>query len=662
MFLISFHLLNMCGITGVFGFEDKDLLKEMVGILKHRGPDSKGYFLDKNIMLGHSRLSIIDLSEKGNQPLFNEDKSMAIIANGEVYNFKSIRNELEKKGHRFSSDTDSEVILHSYEEYGLDFVKLLNGCFAFAIWDSNKKQMILARDRHGMKPLFYTFNNGNFLFGSEIKAILMHKDVKREIDPICINYFVNLRYFPRDSTPFFGIKKFLPAYIMVLDKNGIVSYEEYWRPKLDFTNESFDAIVSNVDKKLEEAVKLKMTSDVPVAFLLSGGIDSSSLVAYASKLVDTPLKTYTMGFGEEQDEIKDAQVIADYFKTDHEVLSMKTNLIKDSPKLIWHADHPKRNLYPYYISKLISGKVKVVLGGIGADELFGGYSWKYVVSNLALDTRKNLDVSGMKNEVVESARKILQYQTRHGFIEDDRFLEYIKRLANIDNNTELYFIFKTLDEVYNNHYLNRIYHEDFFEKIQEPYDKIKKIYETYFNNNHSFVDQVLLTDYSVKLKDDFLFVDDHMTMANSLESRSPFLENNLVDYSFTIPYKYKIFNLSNYQQGNHIGKFVLRMAVKDKLPSRVFDKPKQGWGSDVFVTYKTELKQFAQSLPESSIVKDKIIKKDYIHNILNHYESRNLIKHYCTIWNLFAFEIWNKMYIHDTNIKNPNFNINNYLN
>ena len=175
--------------------------------------------------------------------------------------------------------------------------------------------------------------------------------------------------------------------------------------------------------------------------------------------------------------------------------------IKDSPKLIWHADHPKRNLYPYYISKLISGKVKVVLGGIGADELFGGYSWKYVVSNLALDTRKNLDVSGMKNEVVESARKILQYQTRHGFIEDDRFLEYIKRLANIDNNTELYFIFKTLDEVYNNHYLNRIYHEDFFEKIQEPYDKIKKIYETYFNNNHSFVDQVLLTDYSVKLKD-----------------------------------------------------------------------------------------------------------------------------------------------------------------
>jgi asparagine synthase (glutamine-hydrolysing) len=596
----------MCGICGVYGFEDNQLLTRMMTVLQHRGPDDSGSHTDKNLMLGHKRLNIIDLSEKGRQPLYNED------------------------GHRFRSRTDSEVILHAYEQYGKECLPMLNGMFAFAIWDSNKKQLLLARDRHGIKSLYYTLAKGNFLFASEIKSLLMYEDIRRELDHQSMHQFLNLRYLPAERTMFRDIKKMKSGHVMTVAEDGIESYEEFWSPRFEIEDKGLDHYVAALQKSLEDAVERHMISDVPVGVYLSGGLDSSTILAMATKHAQEPIMTFTMGFGEESDEIEDAELISRHFNTDHRSIIVKTDILKDYPRMIWHMDSPKRNLYTYYLSQFMRDHVKVVLSGLGGDELFGGYTWKYVTANIVLNHRKKLQEKETKDRIIESARILLEYQSNQGMIEDDRFLEYIKRLNFIDSNTDLYLMVQTLDEVFQDDYLmNRIYADNLIGNIHRPYESIREIYERFLENDNHFIDQILLADYSIKMQDDFLFVEDGMSMAHSLETRVPFLDNELVDLSFRIPHKYKIYNITDSERGAHIGKYVLRKAMEGKLPQEVFDKRKQGFGTDVFLTYKSEIKDFASKLlPESNIVKDKLIKKEFVDKILGHYLSRNLIKHY----------------------------------
>ena len=617
----------------------------MCKVVSHRGPDDEGYYSDKNITLGHKRLSIIDL-RTGKQPIYNEDNSIVIVYNGEIYNFRELRQDLEEKGHSFYTSSDTEVIVHAYEEYGYDCVKLFNGMFAFAIWDSNKEELFLARDRAGMKPLHYTaLGDGTFLFASEIKSILQYEKVKREVDSQALHLFVNLRYIPRERTMFKGIKRLLPGHIMTVNKEG-TKIERYWEPMIHYANKPEEYYIKKLRKLLEVVVERHGISDVPVGVTLSGGIDSSTIVALASQANEEPLKTFCMGFGTENDEMDDARLVADYFGTDHHEVIVERNLLKEYPKMIWYADEPKRNLYPYYLSEVVGKHVKTAQGGLGGDELFGGYVFKYNFVHKIEEIRKRA-IFETKVEISKMADRVISFQTRYGDIVDDDDLDYLEMIRAINSNTDLYLITQTLDKVFDGEYLERIYGEKLLKDELTP---VREVYRPYFNNNLSFIEQVFLADFSLKMTDDFLLVDDRMNMAHSLESRAPFLDTELVEFAFTIP--------PNLKRKDPNGKYILKMAMKDLLPREVIKKEKSGFASGTYETYLRELREIAlQKLPGGNLVKEGYFRQEYIDNVLNALPNPKLSLHYNVIWNLLTFEIWYEIFING-DVRSPKLDIN----
>ncbi|MCK5292013.1 MAG: asparagine synthase (glutamine-hydrolyzing) [Thermoplasmata archaeon] len=639
----------MCGICGVYGFEDRALIKRMCRSLQHRGPEGMGFHVDENLMLGHARLAIIDL-RTGDQPIYNEDRSICVIDNGEIYNFQELRKELEKKGHRFYTQSDTEVIVHCYEEYGLKAFSKFNGIFAIALWDANKKELILARDRNGVKPLHYTSVNDNeFLFASEVKAILQHTDVPKKLNLEAFHFFVNLRYIPRELTMFEGIHRLLPGQYAVINKKGLKTgfFSKY---KFVLQRKSEDFFVKSLRKHLKQAVKLQMVSDVPIGIYLSGGLDSSAIVAFASEQSDETVRTFCMGFGEDTDEIEDANFVADHFKTDHRNLIVKTDLLKEYPKMIWYADAPKRNLYPYYLSELVRQKVKVALGGLGGDELFGGYIWKYQYAEDVAKKRKMIPAS-VRKKLSSSAQNLITFQSTRGHLSDDKNLEYLKKIRHIDSNVDLYLNIQSMDEVFPRAYLENLYGSKMLKaKVREIRDPFKP----YFKGKNQLMKQFMEADFQVKMVDDFLFVEDAMSMAHSLESRVPFLENKLVDFAFTIPPSLK------WKDG--AGKYIFRKAIRPYLPKEVFHKRKQGFGSNVFRTYVNEVHEVAkQRLPEGNIVREKLMSKDYINRVVNHEPSPALTKHYCLALSLFTFEIWYDIYMKNENLRKPRLDASRYF-
>ncbi len=634
----------MCGIVG-FNFEDKILAKKMCDVMIHRGPDGEGYYTNKNITLGHRRLSIIDLCT-GDQPIFNEDNSVVVVFNGEIYNFQELRVDLEAKGHHFSTSSDTEIIVHAYEEYGFNCVKRFNGMFAFAIYDSHKRHLFLARDRCGIKPLHYAFlEDGTFLFASEIKALLQYKRVKREMDPQSLHFTINLRYIPGERTMFRGIRRLLPGHLLIL-KDKKINIEQYWEPIFSPTNHPEEYYVKMVRKLLEQAVSRQLISDVPLGVLLSGGIDSSSIVALASKMSDEPIKTFCMGFGHPNDELNDAKRLADHFGTDHRELIVEEHLLRDYPKMIWYADEPKRNLYPYYISEMVGKNVKTVLGGLGSDELFGGYIFKYryIQEIECIRSRRILE---KKKEIASIADTLINFQTNFGNIVDDEHLNYLEMIKGINDNTAQYLITQTQDKVFNNEYLEKMYGTALLSANISP---IRDAYAHFFKNHNSLLDNLFLADFREKMVDDFLFVDDRMNMAHSLESRVPFLDTELVDFSFTIPTELKIKDPN--------GKNILKKAMQDILPKEVLCKKKQGFTSGIYDVYLKEGREMMQQmLPEGNLVKDGYIKKDYIDKILHEIPNPRLNLHYGALWNLLTCEIWHRMFI-DSFQNNPVTNIN----
>lgn len=631
----------MCGICGIFGTEDKGLIKSMTKILSHRGPDGAGFHIDKNLMLGHRRLSVIDLVT-GDQPIYNEDRSICVIDNGEIYNFRELRKELEKKGHKFYTKSDTEVVAHSYEEYGDDCFKKFQGMFSIAVWDSNKRRLVLARDRHGIKSLFYTvLPNGDVLFASEVKSILQDERVKRQLDYESFHYFANLRYIPREKTMFKGIYRMLPGHILVADKSG-VQIKPFYEPSFKLARASEDRIVKELREKLRLAVKRHMVSDVPIGICLSGGLDSSTIVALASSLANEPPRTFCMGFGEDTDEIEDANMVADHFKTNHRNLIVKANLLKEYPKMIWYADSPKRNLYPFYLSELVGRHVKVALGGLGGDELFGGYTWKYRLAENVEKARKKLDQKE-RNRLIRSAKQMIRFQSKYGDISDDRHFEYLKKMHYLDSDVDLYLGTQSLDETFPEEYLSKLYGKK-MRKGKIP--RVHDVFAPYFDGKYGLVQQFMEVDYRVKMVDDFLFVEDAMFSAHSLESRVPFLDNDLVEFSFGIPPSMK------WQSGQ--GKMVFKKAVKPWVPKFVFDKRKQGFGSNVFLTYVNEIEEIArQKLPEGNAVKEGLIRSEYLNDVLGREATSHLQKHYCLIWNLLTFEIWFDIYLKSDTLRKP---------
>jgi asparagine synthase (glutamine-hydrolysing) len=622
----------MCGIVG-FNFEDPSLARKMCDVMTHRGPDGEGYYTNERITLGHRRLSIIDL-QTGDQPIYNEDGTIVVVHNGEIYNFRQLRTDLESKGHHFTTGSDTEVIIHSYEEYGFDCVGLFNGMFAFAVYDSNKKILFLARDRCGIKPLHYAFlDDGTFLFASEIKAILQYKRVKREMDPQSLHFTINLRYIPGERTMFKGIRRLLPGHTLIL-KDKKFTTSQYWKPEFSPTLHPEEYYIKTLRKLLEDSVERHLISDVPVGILLSGGIDSSSIVALATKMTDDPIRTYCMGFGHPDDELNDARLIADHFGTDHQQVVIEDHLLRDYPKMIWYADEPKRNLYPYYISELVGKDLKVVLGGLGSDELFGGYVFKYIFAQGIEDIRRR--AANEKGKIIsETAGLLINFQTICGNITDDEHLNYLSMMKGIDDNASLYLITQTQDKVFNDEYLEKIYGD---RTLSEKLINIRDFYYPLFNNSQPFIDQLMLADLREKMVNDFLFVDDRMNMAHSLESRVPFLDLELMNFSLTIPRAYKLKDPN--------GKYILKKAMQDILPKEVLCKKKQGFASGVYDIYLNEGREIMQQiLPDGDLVTGGYIKKEYLDKVLDEIPNPKLNLHYGALWNLLTCEIWHRMFI-----------------
>ncbi len=626
----------MCGINGVVGLDDVNLIKRMTNAVRHRGPNDVGFYNDKNIMLGHRRLSIIDLSEKGRQPMHNEHDTMHIIFNGEIYNHKELRAQLEGK-HRFYSNTDTEVIIHAYEEWGDDCVKKLNGMFAFAIWDYRKKRLFLARDRLGIKPMHYAMtSNGVFLFASEIKSILQYDEIAPKLNEQALYNFMNINYTPGENTFFKGIKRLRPGHTLTYE-NGKIEIKKYWDIKVNITNESERYYIETLKSLLKKTVQSHLISDVPFGAYLSGGMDSSTIVGMMSKLVEEPIKTYTVGFNEPWDELEEARRVSEYFGTDHHEIIVESDAMdKEYMKAIWHMDMPQRNIIPtMLVSRLAKKDVTVMQNGLGGDELFAGYrrhKWLISAPNVSKWIPKLF-----RNKVLPNISEIefLPNEIRRG-------LKYLATSKEYEKN---YVVLAP----------QVIYHEDqkkLCPGLVEKCQPIEEVVKPYFEHEGDFFNRALVMEIKTYLVDDLLDRLDRLSMAESVEGRVPFLDHELVSFAFTMPNKMKL--------RQNQGKYVLRKAIHDLVPSEVLSKKKQGFNMNNYYWYKERLGDIAKQILTKENLRGSPFDYKYLQRIMEKKPSPKLFWQYAQLWNVTAFELWRKMYF-EGDLRSPKFNLDYYL-
>lgn len=606
-----------CGIAGYVGLSDQDLLGRMIAALRHRGPDDTGLFADTGIGLANARLSIIDI-EGGHQPIHNEDETIQVTYNGELYNYRDLRRELEAFGHRFYTNSDTEVIVHCYEEYGEGFVSRLNGMFAIALWDAPNKKLVLARDRMGIKPLYYTTQSGGLLFASEIKGILQAR-IPRAVDRASLFALMNLGYVPGDGTLLDGVLKLPPSSILVY-QDGSVKVSQYWDvPPID-TSMHEDNVVAKLQRVLEGSVRDQLVADVPVGCFLSGGLDSATIVAFASKVLSQPLKTFCMGFGEETDEFRDARLVAERFGTDHhEIIVDSSQGVKLYPKMIWHMEMPKYNLYPWFVCELVRKYVKVCLSGNGGDEIFGGYYARY--SNaLRIDRLSSKPLSALLRLAGGALLPV---------VGDIKTENRVRVLRSLGNNTDEYLILAGVlpDSINKRLFKNGDYRST----------DLRKSYSKYFEGA-DLLQGLMNCELRTKLVDDLLSVDDTMSMAHSLELRVPLLDNRMVDLMAKLPWRMK------YSPGTH-GKLLLRKAIKSVLPEDSLRKPKWGFSVNVNAWYNGELGELVhQIVPESDV-----IGKYFNHRFIRTLTSRRLSsrdrRYQVLLWQLLGFHFWHRIFI-----------------
>ncbi|MFO8015579.1 MAG: asparagine synthase (glutamine-hydrolyzing) [Candidatus Woesearchaeota archaeon] len=629
----------MCGIVGIGGLEDKKLAGHMTRALSHRGPDDSGYFFDRNLSLGHRRLSIIDLSKKGRQPMSNENNDVWVVYNGEIYNFRELREELEEKGHKFRSDTDTEVIIHAYEQWGEKCLERFNGMFAFAIYDNRKTKgkkqhkLFLARDRLGIKPLHYAFAGGKIFFASEIKSLLQCEDIKREVNPNALHKFLNFNYIFGGETLFKGISKLEPGHYMTYDiQSGAHSIQRYWDLKADKTSHPESYYLQKLREGLKDSVRKRLVSDVPLGVFLSGGIDSSSVLALMSECdeAEKPIRTYAVGFNEPWDELKDAKRVSEAFGTDHEEIYVESDVLKHYPEFIWHMDTPKTNISPqFYISKLARQSVTVALTGLGGDELFAGYRrHKYYYHQKALSAL----IPSFLGKPVFSA---LSRTARSNYLK--RGMLY---LAKVHDKGHTYTIAAPL-LIYDDE-RKELYSENLKKAgLQSFGEMLKPYFSGKGSEGMNYYNQTLKMEIRTYLNDDLLERMDRMSMAHGLEARVPFLDHRFVEFAFSLPDKHRKFSM-----GSRAGKQMLSKAMKGKIPDFVFRKKKAGFNMSPYYWFKAGMKDHLKEILAPGRIKERgYFNYRYIEKILSRKPSPNLYYHYQTLWNMMAFEIWHQMYI-----------------
>lgn len=593
----------MCGIAGIINGSNRPValkqLENMANAIAHRGPDDYGYYSQGPVGLAFRRLAIIDLSAAGHQPMTNEDGTVFVVFNGEIYNFLELRPLLQQQGHLFSSQTDTEVIVHAYEQYGEDCVHHFKGMFAFAIWDSRKHKLFCARDRFGIKPFYYRYTPRRFIFGSEIKAILA-----TDHTPVSLNYQALNEYFTfqnvlTDVTLFNGINLLPPGHTLTVT-NGKMAIRQYWDVSFRPTpHASFEQLTAQVRNGFDQSVTRHMIGDVPVGSHLSGGMDSGSIVAVASKQIPR-LMTFTGGFdttgasGLEMffDERSDAEIIARTFGTTHyEMVIHAGDMSHIMPKLIWHLEELRVGMsyQNYYINQLASKFVKVVLAGSGGDELFGGYAWRYQLIEKERSFDKFLDT-------------YYQYWTR--LIPDRE-----KKKAFRPETWKLMKDYST---------------QDVFRSIMTKTKSLSPINRALYFELKSFLHGLLV-------------IEDKVSSAHSIESRVPFLDHDLVDLALTIPDRMKA--------RDGIGKLILRHALEPRLPASIVKKKKQGFSAPEETWYRGAAYTYVRSIILSRRALNRgYFSKKYVETILEHHHNgaRN---HRLLIWSLLSFEWWCRIFL-----------------
>lgn len=623
----------MCGITGkiYFGKElvTEQAMEQMNQAIVHRGPDDGGVFVspDGKVGLGHRRLSIIDLSPLGHQPMSYLERYQ-IVFNGEIYNFQEKRAMLEKEGYAFKSKSDTEVILALYAKFGKECLTHLRGMFAFAIYDQQAQTIFCARDRVGKKPFKYYLDDKVFLFASELKAILTQSDYQKEPDYLAIHHFLSLQYCPAPLTGFKGIQKLEPAHFLWVDlKTQQVEKQCYW--KLDYSKKlqlSQAQWEQKILSKLEEAVKIRMISDVPVGAFLSGGIDSSAVVALMSKFSSKPVKTFTIGFEEEKfNELAYAKQIAEQFKTEHTEFVVKVQAVKILPLLAHHFEEPyadKSALPTYYVSRQTHDFVTVALNGDGGDENFAGYA-RHSIQKFALWYGNFLWLhQGLVLPVVQFLRNNFKFT----------FLERVSQFAQTLSENYAYRYVNYIC-IFSNSAKEKIYSEQFKQKIgkADSFEIVSKQFNKAGSGDK--LDQTLFADFMTYLPDDLMAKSDIDSMAVSLETRSPFLDHEFLELTAQIPNKFKIKGLNN-------KKYILKKSLEQLIPKEILYRKKMGFGVPIESWLRGELREYAYELLLSEKATSRnIFKREQVKKMLDEH-CNTKISHAQKLWSLIMLEHW----------------------
>ena len=630
----------MCGICGKLNFEKRDieerLIQKMASTLVHRGPDDEGTFVKGQMGLGHRRLSILDLSSAAHQPMGNEDGDVWIVFNGEIYNFLELKNDLIKKGHTFHSNSDTEVIIHLYEEEGASCVEKLRGMFAFAIWDDKNKTLFMARDRVGKKPLFYYLGKNSLLFASEIKAILQDPEVERKPDFLAIHHYLTYQSVPSPFSAFKGIKKLLPAHCLIC-RDGQVNVKRYWRlsyhPKFSVrTHAREKELEVELVDRVKEAVKIRLLSDVPLGAFLSGGIDSSAVVGLMSQEMKEPVKTFSIGFYEESyDELKYAKMVADRFKTDHTEFKVRPDAVEVLPKIVWHYNEPFADpaaIPSYYVSNLAREHVTVALNGDGGDESFAGYD-RYIANELAMKFDIVPELLRKKLFPLIAACLPISSDSNSFFWRLKRFMQTLALSPELRNAHWLCH--------FTNDMKTRLYSEG-FKTMSRGVDSFDVILDRYAQAEPGhFTDRTLCADVALYLQDTLLVKMDIASMANSLEARSPFLDHKLMEFVAKIPPRLKL------KRGKT--KIILKNAFKDILPWEVIKRKKMGFGVPLDHWFRNELKDMAyQTLLGQRCIERGYFNGSFIRKLLDEHAAKKWNWQY-HIYNLLMLELWHREFI-----------------
>ncbi len=612
----------MCGING-FNFKNEQLIQAMNQAIQHRGPDDQGVYADDNFTFGHLRLSIIDLSAAGHQPMFSADGNLVIIYNGELYNFLEIKKDLLLKGYNFRSKSDTEVILCAYQEYGENCLQKFNGIFSFAIWNKKTKELFAARDHLGIKPFFYYYHQNKFIFSSEIKGILAHP-IDRSMNFDALNLYFRFLYIPGLQTPFQYIKKLPPASYLRFKDNKL-EIKKYWQAEVKPEIFSFVEAKEQLRKTFDQSVKRQLISDRPLGLFLSGGIDSTAVLGAMSQAAAGRIKTFSVGFDVDvqQDKFNLDSILAkktsQHYHTEHHELILKPRDILDNLEMVvYHMDDLVSNHIQtamYLLSKMTKQTVDVVLSGDGGDEIFGGYD-RYYYYNIIEKWQKFPKIL-RKNFISQGLFQILGKQ------------DWYQKL-NADDVLGVYWQFRAQPK----EELARFLKPEFNRQISAE----RIVNDSFFTGDHkNLTDYLMQVDRDNWLIDEALAKADRMTMAHALEQRVPILDRELVELAAKIPNKFKIHSSSQ-------GKYVFKEAVKNYLPEYIYHKPKTGWFSPASKWLRTDLKDMAYQVlsPDYNQDTDKFFDFKEIRKILDSHISQ---EYYAlnTVWSLIIFQIWYKM-------------------